>query len=222
MTPWKQIHHTEFKKPYFKSLKSFLQQEIKNGSTIYPHPQKFFRAFELCPWEKTKVVLLGQDPYHGFGQAQGLSFSVPHDFKIPPSLQNIYKEIETDLVEFNKPTHGNLESWAQQGVLLLNSTLSVRASQPASHAGKGWETFTDQIIQTLSAEKESLVFLLWGKYAQSKSKLIDAGKHLILTAAHPSPFSAHNGFFGCQHFSKTNAYLIKHHKPPINWQLKDK
>lgn len=219
---WEYIQQQEFEKPYFKDLKAFLQQEIKHGTTIYPHPKNFFRAFELCPWEKTKVVLLGQDPYHGAGQAEGLSFSVPKDLKIPPSLQNIYKELESDTVEFIKPTHGNLESWSQQGVLLLNSTLSVRATQPASHAGKGWEIFTDQIIQSLSNKKKHLVFLLWGKYAQSKSNLIDPKKHLILKAAHPSPFSAHNGFLGCRHFSQTNAYLIKHNKLPINWQLIDR
>lgn len=218
MDTWKSLHETEFEKPYFKQLKAFLTQEIKAGQTIYPHPSNFFKAFDLCPWEQTKVVLLGQDPYHGPGQAQGLSFSVPEDISVPPSLKNIYKELATD-VDFKIPSHGNLETWAQQGVLLLNSTLSVRAKNPASHSGQGWETFTDQIIKTLSAEKDALVFLLWGKFAQSKKTIINTNKHLVLEASHPSPFSAYNGFLGCRHFSKTNTWLQKNGQTPIKWQI---
>lgn len=218
MLDWKSLHEAEFQKPYFKDLKAFLTQEIEMGQTIYPEPKNLFKAFDLCPWERTKVVLLGQDPYHGPGQAQGLSFSVPKGVKVPPSLKNIYKELETD-VGFEIPEHGNLEAWAQQGVLLLNSTLSVRAKSPTSHTGKGWETFTDHIIKTLSAEKEGLVFLLWGNFAQSKKPLINTHKHLVLEAAHPSPLSAHRGFLGCRHFSKTNDWLQKNGQPAINWQI---
>jgi len=217
MLDWKNLHEAEFQKPYFKELKTFLTQEIETGQTIYPEPKNFFKAFDLCPWERTKVVLLGQDPYHGPEQAQGLSFSVPKGVKVPPSLKNIYKELETD-VGFEIPEHGNLEAWAQQGVLLLNSTLSVRAKSPASHTGKGWETFTDHIIKTLSAEKEALVFLLWGNFAQSKKAIIDSKKHLVLETAHPSPLSAHRGFLGCRHFSKTNDWLQKNGQSAINWQ----
>lgn len=218
MLDWKTIHEKEFQKPYFKDLKKFLAQEIEAGETIYPRPHNFFKAFDLCPWDKTKVVLLGQDPYHGAGQSQGLCFSVPKDVRVPPSLKNIYKELSTD-IDFKIPEHGHLEVWAQQGVLLLNSTLSVRAKSPASHTGKGWEMFTDHIIKTLSTNKEGLVFLLWGKSAQSKKSIIDTQKHLVLEAAHPSPFSAHRGFLGCRHFSKTNDWLKKNGQPSINWQV---
>ena len=218
MRTWEELHAAEFKKDYFKDLKLFLTQEIEAGETIYPHPQNFFKAFDLCPFDKTKVVLIGQDPYHGYGQAQGLSFSVPKHFPLPPSLKNIYKELNTDL-GVDIPEHGDLTPWTQQGVLLLNSCLSVRAKSPASHSGKGWETFTDKMIQSLASEKDGLVFLLWGKFAQSKATLIKNDSHLILTAAHPSPFSAHNGFFGCQHFSKTNEFLIKQGKREIIWKL---
>jgi len=186
ITDWEVLHLAEFKKSYFKELKNFLTQEIKASKTIYPHPNNFFEAFKLCPLNNTKVVILGQDPYHGPNQAHGLSFSVQKGIKTPPSLQNIYKELKSDL-SLDIPQHGNLKAWAQQGVLLLNSTLSVQAKSPASHAGKG---------------------------------LIDNNKHLILQAAHPSPFSAHNGFFGCQHFSKTNQYLTQHNSSPIDWQIK--
>jgi len=215
---WKSLHLIEFEKPYFKKLKTFLKEEIQQGKVIYPHHDNLFKAFELSSFDKTKVVILGQDPYHGESQAQGLSFSVPTDFKVPPSLKNIYKELSTDL-NVKQPLQGNLESWAEQGVLLLNSTLSVRAHSPASHANQGWEIFTDQMIQALSEHKEHLVFMLWGKYAQSKEALIDGNKHLVLKAAHPSPFSAYNGFFGCQHFSKTNEFLLKNDKNPINWEV---
>lgn len=215
---WSNLHTAEFKKPYFKKLKAFLKCELKTGHSIYPAQQNFFKAFEQCPFEKTKVILLGQDPYHGEGQAQGLSFSVPTNGKVPPSLQNIFKELENDL-NLSPPSHGNLETWARQGVLLLNSTLSVRAQEPASHTAQGWETFTDTLIKQLSDNRTQVVFCLWGKFAQSKEALIDPSKHLILKAAHPSPFSAHRGFFGSKPFSQTNAYLIKHGQTPINWQL---
>ena len=215
---WSDLHKAEFKKPYFKALKAFLTEQKKAGKIIYPPSQDFFKAFELSPFDKTKVIIIGQDPYHGPGQSQGLSFSVPKGVKIPPSLQNIYKELYQDL-GLKKPSHGNLEAWAKQGVLLLNSTLSVEAKSPTSHTGQGWETFTDNMIKALSEKKEHLVFLLWGKFAQSKAPLIDESKHLILKAAHPSPFSAHQGFLGCQHFSQTNAYLLKKAQTPINWEI---
>lgn len=215
---WQALHAKEFSKPYFKTLKAFLVEEIESQQTVYPHPSKFLAAFDLCPLDKVKVVIIGQDPYHGPAQAHGLSFSVQKGVKTPPSLQNIYKELKIDL-NLQIPSHGNLDSWAQQGVLLLNSTLSVRKSSPASHAKQGWETFTDQMIQSLSDQKQHLVFLLWGKFAQSKASLINPQKHLILQAAHPSPFSAHNGFFGCQHFSKTNQYLTDHKLKAIDWQI---
>jgi uracil-DNA glycosylase len=215
---WEKLQKIEFAKPYFKNLKQFLENEIKNGEKICPSPQHFYKAFDLCPWEQTKVIILGQDPYHGLGQAHGLSFSVPNGIKPPPSLANIFKELEAD-INFKIPHHGNLESWAKQGVLLLNNTLSVGAKSPASHQGQGWEIFTDNVIHTLSEKKTGLVFLLWGKFAQSKKELINSDKHLILEAAHPSPFSAHKGFFGCQHFSKTNTYLTAQQKQPINWQI---
>ncbi len=216
---WDALHEVEFKKPYFKQLKQFLTQEITNQKVVYPHPQNFFKAFEYCTFADTKVVILGQDPYHGPGQAQGLSFSVPENIKTPPSLKNIFKALKNDL-NINAPAHGNLTSWAEQGVLLLNSTLSVQAKSPASHANQGWETFTDTMITALSEQKSNLVFLLWGKFAHSKAALINSHKHLVLKAPHPSPFSAHTGFFDCQHFSKTNTYLSQTKQIPINWQIK--
>lgn len=219
MTTWKNIFEQEFSQPYFKELKQFLTQEIEQKKTVYPHPKNIFRAFDICPYENLKVVIIGQDPYHGPKQAHGLSFSVPDGIKTPPSLQNIYKEIQDDIGS-PIPNQGNLESWAEQGVLLLNATLTVRAHTPTSHSGKGWETFTDHIIQYLNENKENLVFLLWGRYAQDKGSIIDTKKHCVLKAAHPSPFSANNGFFGCKHFSKTNQYLEWHDKDPINWQIK--
>ena len=218
MTSWETVHEAEFEKPYFKLLKSFLAEEIKTGADIYPSPSNFFKAFDLTAFNDVKVVILGQDPYHGPNQAQGLSFSVPKEMKIPPSLQNIYKELAASS-DFIIPNHGDLTPWAKNGVLMLNSCLSVRAKSPGSHSGKGWEVFTDAMIQSLSNKKENLVFLLWGKFAESKRKIIDNKKHLILTAPHPSPFSAHKGFFGCDHFSLTNKYLSTHNKEPINWCL---
>lgn len=212
---WKEALKDEFDKPYFKELAAFVKEEYKSG-TVYPSPNKVFAAFDNCPVDKTKVVILGQDPYHGPGQANGLCFSVSEDVPIPPSLQNIYKEIESDTGK-KMPSHGNLERWARQGVLLLNATLTVRAAAPGSHQGKGWESFTDAAIRYLAENKENLVFLLWGSYAQKKGEFINRHKHLVLTSPHPSPLSADKGFFGCRHFTKTNAYLIMHGKKPIEW-----
>lgn len=208
----------EFDKPYFKDLKNFLLQE-KGQYTIYPPGKLIFNALNLTPFDDVKVVLLGQDPYHGAGQAHGLCFSVQDGIKQPPSLVNIFKEIREDLGIPMSATSGNLENWAKQGLLMLNATLTVRAGQAGSHQGKGWETFTDTIISKLSASKQGLVFLLWGRFAQNKETLIDGSKHLILKAAHPSPFSAYNGFLGCKHFSKTNDYLLANGKDPINWAI---
>lgn len=214
---WKNELISELDQPYFKDLKDFLITE-RATQTIYPKGGHIFRAFNATPFNKTKVVLIGQDPYHGDGQAEGLSFSVPVGIKPPPSLVNIYKELKED-VGFKMPSHGHLIHWAEQGVLMLNSVLTVRANQPASHKDKGWEKFTDKAIEMASLHKENLVFLLWGRYAHQKENLIDASKHLILKSAHPSPFSAASGFFGCKHFSKTNAYLTQHGIEPIDWQL---
>lgn len=208
----------EFAKPYFKNLKEFLLHE-KANHTIFPPSKFIFNALNLTPYNQVKVVLLGQDPYHGAGQAHGLCFSVQSGIKQPPSLVNIFKEVRADLDIPMSASNGNLESWAKQGLLMLNATLTVRASQAGSHQGKGWETFTDTIISKLSASKQGLVFLLWGKFAQNKAQLIDGTKHLILKAAHPSPFSAYNGFFGCKHFSKTNEYLVQNGKQPIDWLI---
>ncbi len=215
---WLKILQDEFQKPYFQELKSFLVQEIKSGKQIFPPPSQIFSAFDFCPFDKIKVVILGQDPYHGTDQAHGLCFSVNKQVPIPPSLQNIYKEIHDDL-GLPIPSHGNLESWAKQGVLLLNTTLTVQKSNPMSHAGKGWEEFTDRVIQEISDKKEGIIFLLWGRHAQTKGQNIDRNKHSVLTAPHPSPFSAHSGFFGCKHFSKTNELLRKLGKDPINWEF---
>lgn len=212
---WKQALTPEFSKPYFLSLVEFVRQEYSNN-LVYPPGPWIFRALNVTPFGKVKVVVLGQDPYHGQGQANGLSFSVGEGIKPPPSLQNIYKELNSDLGK-EIPNHGNLQDWAEQGVLLLNATLTVRAKSPGSHQNKGWEEFTDAVIQALNTNREHLVFLLWGKYAQQKANYIDATKHLVLKAAHPSPYSANSGFFGCKHFSKTNAYLQLHNLPPINW-----
>lgn len=214
---WKKELDVELHQPYFQQLREFLVAE-RTAYTIYPKGGHIFRAFDATPFSKTKVVLIGQDPYHGAGQAEGLSFSVAPGIKPPPSLVNIYKELKED-IGFTIPAHGHLIHWAQQGVLMLNSVLTVRAGQPASHRNKGWEQFTDKAIQQASAHKDHLVFLLWGKYAQDKAILIDTAKHLVLKAPHPSPYSAASGFFGCKHFSKTNAYLKEHGMEPINWQL---
>lgn len=215
---WREILKDEFKQPYFSDLKTFLENEKSTGQIIYPSGQNIFAAFDKTPFDKVKVVILGQDPYHGTGQAHGLSFSVPEKQAIPPSLQNIFKEIKSDL-NIDMPKNGNLEKWARQGVLLLNATLTVRANQPGSHQKKGWEHFTDSVIRYLSQFNNGIVFLLWGKYAQAKENLIDTTKHFILKAAHPSPLSAHNGFMGCRHFSKVNEILIREGKQPVDWQL---
>lgn len=212
---WKKHLSKEFEKPYFKELVEFVKNEYKSKK-IYPPPAQIFKAFELCPFENVKVVILGQDPYHGSGQANGLCFSVGDGVAMPPSLQNIFKEIKDDL-GLPIPPSGNLDTWARQGVLLLNATLTVVAGQAGSHQHKGWEPFTDAVIKILSEQKENLVFLLWGRYAQEKGSVIDEKKHLVLRAAHPSPFSAYSGFFGCRHFSKTNEYLEFHEKEPIKW-----
>lgn len=216
---WVEALNGEFDKAYMKALKAFLLEEKENGYTIYPKGADIFNALNHTPFDKVKVVILGQDPYHGVGQAHGLSFSVQKGMTIPPSLKNIYKELLEDIPGFQIPSHGNLTQWADQGVLLLNATLTVRAQTAGSHQGKGWETFTDKIISELSAQREGLIFILWGRYAQNKSALIDTSKHTILTAAHPSPFSAYNGFFGSKPFSKTNAKLIEEGKAPIDWQI---
>lgn len=212
---WKEGLKTEFTQPYFTELDTSVEKAYKN-ELIYPPQNQLFTAFALCPFPAVKVVILGQDPYHGENQAHGLSFSVKEGVTTPPSLKNIYKEIASD-VGVSTPAHGNLEHWARQGVLLLNSTLTVQAGKPGSHQGLGWETFTDAVIKKISDEKEHTVFLLWGKFAQAKRSLIDDSKHLILEAPHPSPFSAYTGFFGCKHFSKTNTYLKEHGKTPIEW-----
>jgi len=214
---WKIILKEEFQKGYFAELKAFLTEEKKIHS-IYPKGGDTFSAFNLCSFNSTKVVVIGQDPYHGPGQAHGLSFSVPKGIKPPPSLKNIFKELHADL-NFEIPNHGDLTTWAQQGVLLLNATLTVRLKQAASHQKKGWEQFTNRVIKEISDKKEGVVFLLWGRFAQDKEVLIDSTKHHILTAPHPSPFSAHSGFFGCKHFSKTNYLLSQQNKDPINWQI---
>ncbi len=214
---WKNALWEEFQSEYFSNLKAFLEEERSNH-TIYPPGPNIFNAFNLTPLPNLKVVILGQDPYHGPGQAHGLCFSVPHGIKAPPSLKNIFKEIHTDL-ELPIPTHGNLESWASSGVLLINATLTVRAHEAGSHQKQGWETFTDKVIETVSQEKEHVVFLLWGRFAQAKKKLIDTSKHLVLESVHPSPLSAYNGFYGCRHFSKTNEYLREHGIEEVNWSV---
>jgi uracil-DNA glycosylase len=213
---WKNILKDEFKKPYFKSLAQFVKSEYQNY-TCYPKAQDIFKAFDSCPFHQTQVIILGQDPYHGEGQAHGLSFSVPEGVDFPPSLINIFKELKSDLHK-EWPNHGNLESWAQQGVLLLNATLTVRAHNARSHQNKGWETFTDEVIRQLSSNKDGLVFLLWGGFAKKKAKLINTTKHFILTSGHPSPLSANRGYwFGNKHFSQTNKILTEQGKDLIYW-----
>lgn len=212
---WKTQLSDEFQQNYFQKLKTFLLKE-KQTHTIYPPGNQIFAAFNHTPFSDVKVVIIGQDPYHGAGQANGLCFSVSDGIKKPPSLVNIFKEINQDL-GFNIPESGNLEHWAQQGVLLLNATLTVRAKSAGSHQKQGWEQFTDACILKLSSERENLIFLLWGRFAQNKAALIDSNKHHILTAPHPSPFSAHSGFFGCSHFSKTNELLQQMNKTTIQW-----
>ena len=206
------------KMDYFQSLLSFLNDRAQSN-IIYPQKGTWFKAFEYSSFANTKVIILGQDPYHGEGQAEGLSFSVPKGVPIPPSLRNIYKELETNDVGFVNPGHGHLSFWAEQGVLLLNSVLTVEKNSPASHANQGWEIFTDNVIKLLNEKKDNLVFLLWGAYAGKKSNLIDPERHLILRAPHPSPFSANNGFFGSHHFSKTNDYLQATNQSPIQWEI---
>lgn len=214
---WYAFLKNEFEAPYFADIKAFLIQE-KRQYIVYPPSKLIFNAFNLTPFNDVKVVILGQDPYHNVGQAHGLAFSVPDGIQKPPSLQNIFKELNQDL-GINIPTNGNLEKWAKEGVLLLNASLTVRAHNAASHAKIGWQRFTDAAIRTLSEQKNNLVFILWGNYAIAKENLIDHNKHLILKTVHPSPLSASRGFFGCRHFSKTNEYLIKNGITPIDWNL---
>jgi uracil-DNA glycosylase len=214
---WKHQLEAEFAASYFAELKLFLVSERLTHS-VYPPGNQIFSAFTHTPFDSVKVVIVGQDPYHGAGQANGLCFSVSPGLKLPPSLQNIYKEIESD-IGLPMSKNGDLSSWAKQGVFLLNSTLTVRDSSPASHQGKGWEHFTDAAIKALSSHREGLVFLLWGKPAQSKEKLIDTSRHFVLKAPHPSPLSAYQGFLGCRHFSKTNKILVDLGKTPIHWQI---
>lgn len=216
---WKKVLAEEFVQPYFSELKAFLQAEKRAGKTIYPPGPLIFNAFNSTPFDKVKVVILGQDPYHGKGQAHGLCFSVPKGIKAPPSLVNIFKEIRNDL-NLPIPRHGDLSYWASQGVFLLNTILTVEAKMPASHQGKGWETFTDRVIQVISEQRTGVVFLLWGRFAQNKAALIDAGKHHILKAPHPSPFSANTGFLGCKHFSRANALLKQQGLTPVDWSLR--
>jgi len=218
---WKQRLDVEFAADYMQELRSYLAHRKAKSAVVYPHSSVWFNAFSLTPFDDVKVVILGQDPYHGPGQAHGLSFSVGEGVAIPPSLLNIFKEIDSDLGPVDEPLatrrQGCLEPWAEQGVLLLNSVLTVEAGQAASHQGRGWESFTDSVIKKLSDEREHLVFLLWGSYAQKKGQIIDAKRHKVLSAPHPSPLSAHRGFLGCRHFSRTNAWLEEHGEAPIDW-----
>lgn len=212
---WKKVLQPDFDKPYFKDLTDFVRSEYAN-STIFPPAPLIFNAFDLCPFNKVKVVIIGQDPYHGPGQAHGLCFSVNDGVPFPPSLNNIFKEIQSDLGK-PAPVSGNLTRWAEQGVLLLNATLTVRAHNAGSHQKRGWETFTDSVIRILAEQKENLVFILWGAYAQKKGAFIDRNRHLVLSSAHPSPLSAYNGFFGNHHFSLTNEWLTNHGDGAIEW-----
>lgn len=216
---WLTLLEDQFEQPYFKKIKEFLLNE-KKSATVYPPSARIFAALDFCPISETKVIIIGQDPYHNPGQAHGLSFSVPYGVMPPPSLVNIFKELKGDL-GVSIPSHGNLESWAKQGVLLLNASLTVRAHQAASHSEIGWQKFTDTIIERLSKEKENLVFLLWGSHAIKKKSLVAPNRgHLILEAPHPSPLSSYRGFFGCKHFSKTNAFLASKGLPTIDWKIK--
>jgi len=216
---WLHALESEFALPYMQQLSEFLRQEKSAGQVIYPRGDLIFNALNSTPLDQVKVVILGQDPYHGPGQAHGLSFSVPEGVRVPPSLINIYKELKADL-QIEIPEHGNLQCWADQGVLLLNSVLTVRESMAASHQGKGWERFTDSVIKTVSQQGQNVVFMLWGGYAKKKGQVIDANSHLVLHAPHPSPLSAHRGFLGCKHFSMANQYLQSHGKPQIDWQVR--
>lgn len=215
---WANFMKKEFEADYFSQISNFINTEKNKGKTIFPPRELIFNAFNITAFNNLKVVILGQDPYHNTGQAHGLSFSVPKNIKTPPSLQNIYKEINNDL-GCNIPQHGCLLKWAEQGVLLLNAVLTVNAHEPASHKNAGWEIFTNNVIKHLSEQKTNIVFMLWGSFAQQKENLIDNSKHLVLKAAHPSPFSAHKGFLGCKHFSKTNTYLKQKGQNPIDWSI---
>lgn len=215
---WKKVLQGEFSKPYFEQIVSHIRTEKAQGKIIYPPGPAIFNAFDTTPFDNVKVVILGQDPYHGPGQAHGLCFSVQNGVPPPPSLQNMFKELHED-IGFHIPAHGNLTNWARQGVFLLNASLTVRAGEPMSHSKIGWAQFTDTVIKKISEGKEHVVFMLWGKFAQEKRALIDESKHLVLRAAHPSPLSAHAGFFGCRHFSKANEYLVSKGIQPVDWSL---
>ena len=219
MQTWQQLIETEQSKAYFKDLLSRVDTKRAEDAVIYPSADNVFKAFDLTPLDKVKVVILGQDPYHGPHQAHGLAFSVNEGIAFPPSLQNIFKELETDIEDFQIPMHGDLTSWAEQGVFLLNTVLTVQKGLANSHADWGWEQFTDEVIATLNNQREHIVFMLWGAHAQKKGRVINKDKQLILTAPHPSPLSAYRGFFGCAHFSKANHYLIGKGYAPINWRL---
>jgi uracil-DNA glycosylase len=215
---WLDVLGKEFDQPYMKQLKTFLQQQKNSGKVIYPPGSQWFSAFNDTPFDKVRVVILGQDPYHGPDQAHGLCFSVLPGVKVPPSLANIYKELASDL-GITQPNHGCLTSWAKQGVLLLNATLTVEQANAGAHQGKGWEQFTDQAIRAINDQSEAVVFLLWGSHAQKKGAFIDQSRHLVLKSVHPSPLSAYRGFLGCKHFSATNSYLQQHGRQPIDWLL---
>jgi len=215
---WKEALEDEFQKPYISDLRTFLKEEKSKGYILYPPGNLIFNAFNLCAFDQVKVVILGQDPYHGPGQAHGLCFSVPNDIPRPPSLVNIFKELRSDL-GVSLPSHGNLDKWARQGVLLLNNSLTVRARQAGSHLNKGWEEFTGKVLEKISSHLTGIVFLLWGRAAQMRGESVDLDRHFILKAPHPSPFSADRGFFGCRHFSKTNQILMDQGKDPIDWSL---
>ena len=215
---WKAALSDEFDRPYMHDLKAFLQREKAGGKHIFPKGAEYFRALDLTPLDHVRVVILGQDPYHGSGQAHGLCFSVQPGVRVPPSLVNIYKEMQSDL-GIPPARHGFLEHWARQGVLLLNSVLTVEEARAASHQGKGWETFTDAVIRAVNLDCEHVVFMLWGAYAQKKAAFVDRARHLVLMAPHPSPLSAHNGFFGCRHFSQANDYLVTQGRNAIDWKL---
>lgn len=214
---WKNRLQDEFGQPYMSQLRQFLLERKRSGAVIYPPGKLIFNALDSTPFDQVKVVILGQDPYHGPGQAHGLCFSVPEGVRVPPSLVNIYKEIESDL-GLTPPRNGNLQHWADQGVLLLNAVLTVEQGRASAHQGKGWETFTDRVVSELNLGRDQLVFLLWGSYAMKKGAIIDRDRHLVLTAPHPSPLSAHRGFLGCRHFSKANAWLERHGMDPVDWR----
>lgn len=213
---WKDVLSSEFEKDYFKNLTEFVRNEYMSGKTIYPEPKNIFNAFNLCPFDKVRVVIIGQDPYHEPGQAHGLCFSVQNGIDLPPSLVNIYKEIESD-IGHKSITNGDLTAWANQGVLLLNSTLTVRAHAAASHSGHGWEQFTDAVIRAVAQNRKNIVYMLWGSFAQKKADFVDDTQNLVLKSAHPSPLSAYRGFFGNHHFSRANEYLVEKGFEPINW-----